>query len=379
MTSINAATLPGNFIQNINKGLALRTPTPQFWFAAMAMGSRLRSAGLRMGLTGASQYLDIIMGNGAPVAPELQALVRAADAYPGMVIVGEEMGKSEGDSIKLQRPIYSGAGYTEEDRQVVPDKPTSVTGQPIRTEDVTLVLKEFEGPFAVGATRPSPYEIRHFDARFRKNATYVASLVVQNLGYDYTVWKDRVLRNRCASSQYVTYSGGVTTVNSMTAGAGYGINLRLMLEMRRAIRDRNWRPFDNGRYILLVPTVFSTQIPEDYEYRTLSANHGAGRNVIFSPVDSVQDIDIFELSTLRNWGAGETIPGVTGTVQTGVTVHECLMLGPEILGHALGQDPKVEFGTDTDYGKLARVIWRSVEAFQTFDERGIQRGIFQEG
>lgn len=377
MSSINAATNPGNFIELVNKGMALKTPTPQFWFAAMAMGATMRNSAISNGMSGAAQYVEIITGNGAPISPELAALVRAADAYPGMIATASEFGREDGDTMKLRRPVYGGGGYTEDARAVQPDKATSTTGQTVRSEDVTITLKQFEGPGAADGT-VKPYEILAFDAKYRKNANSLASETAHHLAYDYTVWKDTVLRDRTASSQYVSYSGGLSTVSTMTLGAGYFINLRMILAMRKALRDRNWQPFSNGRYICLVPTAFSTQIPDDFEYLKLSQNHAAGRNVIFSPVASIQDIDIFELSTLRSWAAGSTIPGATGTVQTGTRVHEALMFGPGILGHGTGDPPRTFWGDDTNFQKSAKMIWRSVEGFQTLDERGIQRGLFQE-
>jgi hypothetical protein len=137
--------------------------------------------------------------------------------------------------------------------------------------------------------------------------------------------------------------------------------------------------------VLLVPTVFNTQMVSDIEYRELSKVHTDGRNQLFGYIGSVQDVDIFECSTLHSYAATETVPGTGGgTVGTGVTLQEAIMLGPGAVGFGTAapdpenmMGPVARFADDTNYGTVAKVIWYALHAIGGLDLRGVERLIAQ--
>lgn len=378
MGSINRATLPQNFLDSVSSGMRLPQPEPQYWFARAAIAARLRFAALNAGAPTIQQFVSMA-GSGEKIPPDLDSMIRAADAYPDAVMAIDKFGLGAGDTVKMRRPIFEGGGYDEESRRVHPDKATSTTAQSIKAEEVPLVLSEFEGPYNSTAAEVRPYGIRDFDAKYRANRDELASLTTLHLTRDHVKWLDAVIRNRFRSTSNITYADGVASVSAMTAGAGHIANLETFLLGKKALSDREWRPFANGRFLCLVPTKFNTDMIGDPDYRALSAQHQAGRNQLFGHIASIQDIDFFEVTTLKSYAATEAVPNDSNTVPASVTVHEALMFGPGSVGMGTGMPPTAFWADDTNYGKEAKVIWRVIQAFQTLDSRGVQRILFQEG
>lgn len=379
MGFIGRSTLPQNFIDSVNDGMRLPQPNPQFFFAMMALGAAQRSAAIEAGAGSAEHFAKMMAGGGAMVPNDIERFLRAADAYPGAVMYVNGFGKNAGDTIKMRRSVYSGGGYDEASRRVRPDRATSLVGQSLKMEEVPVVLDQFEGPYSSTDSEVRPYQILEFDAKYRHNRDNLASLTAQQLTFDYVKWLDGVIRDRFRATSNITYADGVTNVLSMTLGAGHSINLQTILKARKALSDRERAPFSNGRYMCLMPTVFNTDMVTDAQYARLAAvAPSTDKNILFRYLASVQDVDIFECTTLKTYAAGDTVPNDGNAVPAGSTVYEGLIFGPDAVGFGQAEPPTMHDTSDTDYGKNAKVIWRSVEAFQTLDDRGIQRILFQD-
>ncbi len=379
MPSINRGSLPSNFLDSVNdQGLVLPTPEPQYLFAKWAMGARLSLAALNAGAPTVQQFVSMA-GGGRPISPQLDEMARAADMYPGFVNAVESFGQGKGDTIKFQRMVYNAAtsGYTAASREVATDAVISTTGQNVQTEEVPVVLKEYHGPINGAGSAVAPYAIWDFDAKYRANKLQLASIVSRFLQRDYVKVIDRSIRDLFTASSNITYSDNVANAAAMTAGAGHILNLETVLAARKAISDREWSKFPNGRYVLLVPTVFNTDMVQDPDYRELSKSHADGRNQLFGYITSVQDIDIFECTTLQSVAAAGTYAG--STVPTGVTVHESLLLGPGCVGFGTAAAPECRWADDTNYGTVAKCIWYALHAFGTLDTRGVQKIVSQAG
>ena len=372
MGSINRGSLPANFLDSTTLGMRLPQPEPQYWFAKTAMGGAVSLAALNAGAPTAQQFVSMA-GGGKVISPLLDELARASDAYPGAVQYVDAFGKGLGDTVRFDREVFAGGGYTEGDRKLSTDATISTTGQQIKTEEVPVVLEEFHGPHDGSSVKP--YAIWDFDAKYRANKEQLSSKVSRHLRRDYIAWLDAVIQKRFSASQYITYSDSVANVAAMTAGAGHIANLEMIFNARKTLSDRNWSKFSNGRYMCIVPTKFNTDMLGDVDYRELSKNH-ADRNMLYGYIGSVQDVDFFEVSTSATYAAASTVAG--STVPSNVTIQEALLIGPGAVGMGSATPgPECRWADDTNYGTVAKVIWYALHAFQTIDERGIQRILFQ--
>jgi hypothetical protein len=378
MSSISRATLPQNFLDSVSSGMRLPTPEPQYFFAKMAMGARLTLAALDAGLPTVQQFVTM-SGGGAQLPPDLNEMARAADAYPGAILAVDDFGKGMGDTIKFRRDSYGGGGFDQASRKLTTNTTISTTGQAIQMEEVPVILEQFHGPMAAGATAPAPYQIPEFDAKYRAAKEALTSVTTRYLRRDYVKWLDSVVRDQFRKSSYISYADPTTVTSSasFTAGAGHLLSLEGIMAARKAISDREWQKFGNGRFMCLVPTKFNTDMVGDVDYRELSKVHADGRNQLFGYIGSVQDVDFFECTTLKTYAAGDVIPGDGGTVASGVTVQESLLFGPGAVGVGTALPAEARWADDTNYGTLAKCIWFAMHAFECVDSRGVQRILSQ--
>jgi hypothetical protein len=229
--------------------------------------------------------------------------------------------------------------------------------------------------------------IADFDAKYKANKEALASKTSRYLRQDYTVWLDRIVRDTFCSGGTITLSdSSLATVASYVVGGNKGFTWETIERARKALVDRYWQPFGNGRYLLLVPTQFKIDMAHDVEYRQQTATAGDGRNQVYGYIKSIGDIDIVECNTLpTHVNAGGALTGnidtstgaAAGTPGVGVTLQEALLLGPGSVGFGTALNPEVRFSDDTDYGRKARCIWYTIQTLGKVDTRGIQRIITQ--
>lgn len=383
MGVIGRATLPTNyedFASSVTSALVLPQPEPQYVFAHWAMSGRLALAALNAGATSVQQYVSMV-GGGAPIPPDLDRMARVADSYPGFVQSIDMFGKGRGDTIKFQRPVFATGGLTKAARELTTNQTISTTGTVVQAEEVPVTLKEYHGPDKDG-NGVKPYAIWGFDAKFRANKLQLASVTTQHLRRDYVSWLDAVIRDEFLQSGNVTYPLGVANAAAFVAGGNAKFSLEQILRARKALSDREWMRFPNGRYVCLVPTSFNTDMLEDVDYREQSKFHADGRNLLYGYISSVQDIDFFECTTLKSYVNPATIEG--STVPANVTVQEAMLVGPGVVGFGTAapdpenvMGPVARFADDTNYGTVAKVVWYALHAFQMLDDRGVQRIVAQ--
>ncbi len=357
----------------------LRQPEPQYFFAKLAMAGRLKKATMDAGLQTVQQFVSLA-GEGAPVPNELDQLIRIADdQLPDAIFYNEDDTKSKGDSIRLQRVVFAGGGYSEDARRVQAGALTSEVGQSITTEEVSISLKQFEGPYNTAIGAVSPYEIPIFDAKKLNAQKSIIDTVSLQLNRDYMKWLDSVVKEYFYRTDNMTLPSGVANAAAFTNGGTKYFSLQQIAEAKRTLRNREWAAFPNGRYACIVPTDFQTQMLQDPVWRELTRNNqnpAAQKNPIFGFIGSYQDVDFYEVSnsSLKTYAPGATVPGTLGgTVAAGVNLVEAILLGPGGVGMVSTGEPKPYFSDSTNFGKRGAVIWRADHGFQTLDDRAIQR------
>lgn len=390
MPAITRTSLPQNFLDSTSTGMRLPTPEPQYFFAKMALGSRLSLAALNAGMVTSQQFVTIA-GGGAQLPPELDEMARASDAYPGAITAVDAFGKDQGDTVKFWRDVYEGGLYTEAGRVLAEEQVISTTGQNIKAEEVPVVLKEYYGPSNAAGSAIAPYAVKSFDAKYRRNKEELAGKVTRYLRRDYVKWLDSVIRdkfraNGASGNTNVTFPTGIANAAAFVNGGTAYASLEQIMNARKALSDREWAKFGNGRYMCLVPSSFNVQMIGDVDYRELSKVHRDGRNQLFGYIGSIQDIDFFEVTTLATYAtSGATDTNVNGSnVASSVTVNEALLFGPGVVGFGTASNeqtgamgPEVRFADDTIYGTIAKLIWYALHAFETLDTRGCQRIFWQ--
>jgi hypothetical protein len=200
--TISRATLGAEFYDRTSTKL-LKQPEPQYFFAmaAHAADSRtqLMTAGA-LGLPGRE-----ISSAGAAYLSDMDRLqLAAASEMSEAIVVEEELGKGPGHSIRMNRPVYSGGGYTEASRLTAATTAISTTGIDVSSEQAVITLNRFVGPFASGGSVPQPYAIDALDATLSVHK--LSDIVGLHLKRDRTKWLDTVLMLRFdAASTNILY------------------------------------------------------------------------------------------------------------------------------------------------------------------------------
>ena len=381
MALIQRGNLPTNYVDlktRVDANLMLPTPEPQYLFAQMAMAGRLSLASIDAGATTVQQFVSM-NGGGAEGDKDLARLMIVSEQMPNAVTAVDAFGLGLGDTVKFDRDVYSTGGLTEADREHTTGSTVSTTGLTITEEEIPVVLKQYMGPYDASGSGVQPYGISEFDAKWRANKEKLVSKVTRRLVRDYTYWLDTVIRLRYQASTYTTLSDAdYSDVTEYVAGGNSRFTSEQLLRARQALVDRHWQPFPDGRYKCIVPTVFNAHMQYDLDYRDRSKNFADGRNLIHGYIGSFQDIDIYECATTTTWAAASTFTGTgTGTVPTSVTLEEGLLFGPGVVGMGTALSPETRFSDSTNYGLEALVIWYALHAFQTLDQRGVQRIVAQ--
>lgn len=378
MSAIWRGSLPANFDSLVASGM-LRQPEPQYFFAKLGMAARLKKSAMDAGVSTVQQFVSLA-GEGAAVPNELDQLIRIADErLPDAIFFNEDDSRTVGDTIRLQRVVFAGGGYSEASRLVHPGALTSEVGQSITTEEVSIALKQFEGPFNTALGKVSPYEIPIFDAKKLNAQKSLIDTVSLQLNRDYMKWLDAVVKEYFFASGNMTLPSGVANAAAFTNGGTKHFSLQQIADAKRALRNREWSSFQNGRYACIVPTDFQTQMLQDPIWRELtrnSQNAEAQKNPVYGFIGSYQDVDFYEVSntSLKTYGPGAVVPGALGgTVAASVNLVEAVLIGPGGVGMVSTGEPKPYFSDSTNFGKRGAVIWRAEHGFQTLDDRAIQR------
>lgn len=382
---ISRGSLPQNFLDSVSDGgLRLPTPEPQHWWAKMALGARLALAALDTGAPTVQQFVSIQGGgsNEPNIPDDLLEMARAADAYPGAVVAVDNFGLGKGDTVKFSRDIYPRGedAYNLAARELGTNQKIATDGQVVQAEDVPVVLKEYIGPHD-GVSGVKPYAIWDFDAKYRANKESLASKTSRHLRLDYVRLINYAVRDLFRVTPYVTFADGLAGVTGFTPNGGRGFSLETILKARKAVSDREWHPFPNGKYVCVVPTQFNIDMAQDPDYRQLSAFH-ENKNPLYGQLKGVQEVDFFENTTLRIYKGGDVIAGIDGdvasrTVPAGVFLAESLLFGPGAVGFGTALPPECRWADDTNFGTVAKTIWYALHAFGTLDVRAVQRIIVQ--
>lgn len=368
----NRLSLPQDFEDKISKRM-LTAPVPRFFWAQL-----FKLAGVRFGLeqTSASE-----MGltperspanQGAP-APELQSLQLMLEDPTGqaaVIVVSDELAvQGQGHTIRFNRPVFSGGGYTLAARRQTAITSISTTPIDFSAEQVYLTLERLAGPYASGGSVVQPYAIDKWDAK--RSIHDLAGLAALNLEYDRQALVDGIVNALVEAITGCTLTGA-STINSVWPGRGRKtadaqliapgdaeMDLETLLRAEQTLVSRNVPRMPDGRYIAVVTPKQATQLMLDSDFKDL-AKYTPEKNPLFQ--DFVGDI-----GTVRVYRS-TTLTQDTTTV-SGNSIQHGVMLGREALGYGIGEELEVVASSDDNYSNTAKFIWQAMEAFGVFDTR----------
>lgn len=360
--TIARATLPSEFYDRTS-AFMLRQPEPQYLYAQLVfMGSaqaelrRMEAAGISPDRAIASQ------GAGVPSFEEMQRIIASPQAEA--IFVTDELAPAKvGHTIRMNRPVFSGGGYTESARTVAASQTISTTPIDVSAEQVSITIKRVAGPYDTVNSRVAPYAIDRFDAEHSVHS--LVNLVGMHMSRDRMKYVDSVFSALFDSGSTTLYPSDPTNsialdVDAFVTQGDRPFSSEVVFRTEAALLGANIPAFANGRYIMIINPTQARQLREDAQFGRLAVFMD-DFNPLRGYVKSLGNIDIYQSTT--NVTDSSTV--------SGVTINHACAFGPQSVGYAPAGPCRVAASTDDNYGETGKVIWLAYEGQTLLDNRFI--------
>lgn len=367
MPVISRATLSPEFFVRTSEKLLIQ-PEPQYVLARLLFMSNaaaeFRRTGAPMGLTPERAIPD--MGAGVGAFEEMQLLLSDPIRAEAIFTSDELAPGKHGHTIRINRPVFSGGGYTEAARTIASGQDISTTPIDLSMEQVSITIKRAVGPYAASGSAPQPYGIDRLDAEHSVHS--IAAAVGQQLYRDRTKYIDTVLSTYFDGGSTVLYpsdpnnllSTDATAYPTNTAGTR-PFDAEVVFRAEESLGSANIPRFANGKYVMIISPRQARQLKVDPEFQRLSVYDPARNPLQSAYVRTLGGVEIYE---------SNTAPTDSSTV-SGLTIHHAAVFGPGAVGYANAGPCLPVTSSDDNYGETVKVIWRVYEGLALLDNRFI--------
>jgi hypothetical protein len=370
MAIINRASLAEEFYDTTSARMLVQ-PEPQYvyaFLAKMSLGSAL-AVSLPGGFAGISAQRGV--QSQGPSAAQYQAGARLMLASPDpmstqSIATVAEIGKAPGHTVRLNRPKYGSGGFTLGSREITSGTQISVTPIDLSSEQVTLTLKRYGGPYdAVVQNAVAPFALDKFDTSVALHS--LVDYVGLHMQRDFDKWLDSVYSLFFASGSTTLWPNGFTADSQSTAQNDMPCDGDMLFRGIETLKNANIPLFPNGRYRGFLSPTQARQIKEDplvgtyFRYDVNGKNPITGSTAVGlggSFIGTIPGCDFYESTTNQVAANGNGVNITTGVI-----------VGPSMVGQGFGQLPQVQFSTDDNYGEHAKMVWLQYSAHGLLDNR----------
>lgn len=371
MAIINRASLSEEFF-DITSAMMLVQPEPQYVFAYLAKQALANAMSVVPGGALGITPQRAIGASGAPYTmPGADRLLLAApDGQLNQVIMSiADLSKPQiGHTVRINRPKYGSGGFSLANREVTSGTTISTTAIDLQSEQVTITLKRYGGPYDANQSAVAPFAIDRFDATRAVHA--LVGIVGTHMQRDFDKWLDTVVAQfLSAGSTTLWPQGFAADANSQVAG-DMPMDIDLLFRAYEQLKNASIPTFSNGRYKAFIGPTQARQLKNDPQAAAYFRYDIQGMNPVTAPaalpnagyLTSIAGVDLFEATTLQSTLNAQSVPVTTS-----------LMVGPAMMGMGVGALPRVAYSTDDNYGESAKVVWLFYAGLNLFDSRfGVQ-------
>jgi hypothetical protein len=371
MPIINRASLPEEFY-DITSAKVLVQPDPQFIFALlakMAMGSAMMlAAANQLGITPSRQIPNTGAQYTLPGADRLG--LAALDPQVNNIILSiAELGTPQiGQTVRINRPRYGSGGFTLASREIPSGNVISTTPIDLQSEQVTVTLKRYGGPYDPANANVAPFALDRFDAS--RSVHSIAQVVGTHMQRDFDKWIDTVVAAFLAAGSTTLWPQGFTADNNSAVAEDMPGDIDLLFRGYETLKTANIPMFPNGRYRAFITPKFSRQLKNDPQAASYNRYDTGGLNPVTAPGGMPQTGYLFSFTGCDVYES-TTLPATANSNAINVTTS--IMAGPGMMAMGCGQLPYVTSSTDDNYGESAKAVWLSYLGFNLADARfGVQ-------
>lgn len=362
--TISRATLPSEFFDRTS-AFMLRQPEPQYLYAQLVFASSAQAEMRRAEALGISPERSIAnAGASVPSLQEMQKIIAAPQAEA--IFTTDELAPQKvGHTIRMNRPVFSGGGYTESSRTIASNQSISTSPIDISAEQVSITVKRVAGPYDSGNSRVAPYAVDRFDSEHSIHS--LAALVGLHLSRDRMKYVDAVFNSLFDLGANILFpadpNNGLTSDASafVTSTPGTRVfDAQTVFRVEEKLLSLNIPAFANGRYMMIITAKQARDLRGDPEFQRLSV-FMPDKNPLNGYVSTLGGIDLYQSTT-------NTVD--TSTV-SGVSIQHATAFGPGCVGYAPAGPCRTAASADDNYGETNKVIWLAYEGQSLLDNRFI--------
>lgn len=354
MPLVNRATLGAEFF-DITSARLLAQPEPQYLYATLWKMALAAALSLASGIS----FRGSIGEQGAPYASaEKDRAVFDDPIYSQAISVVPELGNVPGHTVRLNRPKFASTTYTQASREIAMGTSISTTPINIESEQVSVTLKRFGGPYDQSNGRVAPFGVDRFDAG--RSVHSIAGAVGTHLVRDFDKTIESFIGVLMGLASSTLYPSGYTAATDFSDAGGDGpMSMKLLSRIETAMDNANLPTFADGYRAVVTHPLAIEQLKDDPQFARYAEFHPPVNPLLArNYYKSVGRLHLFKSTTLpttTNGGAG--------------TVYETHAFAPGVIGSAIGEMPRTATSTADNYGEWALVIWLAYLAFQNLDNR----------
>ncbi len=346
MPSYSRVTVPANFY-DVTSDQLLQAPEPQYLYAGLYLGSLAVSLTPpdELGLPGRG-----VTGVGANyTAEDADRLMLSNPMFTDVIGAKVDFNAQPGSTMKINRPVYANTTYTESSRRI---NGTSISTTPINvgSQQTSLTLFTYGGPYDSDNSRVAPYGIESFDANL--GVFNASRMHGTHLKRDFHRFVDSVNVALLDLASSTVYPEGMSADDDATTAGQFPFTYEQMSRCEQEMDDANLPTFADGfRAIVLSPTQLK-QLKDDPQYQRASQVFPA-YNILFPGyVGSVGKFHVFRSTTLTS-----------SANSSSVAIHYGHAIAPGALLAGMGRRPAVVPNTQDNYKQTQLVIWVADLAF----------------
>lgn len=293
-----------------------------------------------------------------------------APAYVFDQFVSKEIDftRTEGDTISLNRYPKLGDQGLEQINRELNEQQTVGTADPVNitAESITVMLKEYAGPYSTPAQKVSPLGITEKTAR-RAQAklidtndpeSFFNSIGGMLLKDDLDRWHDRVLCRLFLTSPNSTNPANKANGSTLITDQISTFDLGTIKEKLQG-SPRFTPTFNDGLYHAIVSPRMEKHLRMDDKFRA-ACQFGAYERLYRGELGVYEGFRFFSSNNIPT----ETVNSLTG--------HLGIFFGPDAVGYGEGLPPEVRKNKNDDYERFMYLIWLTYRGYAALDTRFIE-------
>jgi hypothetical protein len=291
-----------------------------------------------------------------------------------------EANKGIGDTIQVPRQVDPPLGTSESDWDLTGVTSISGSDNPARLTAANCIVKEYG--LGKGTNNQFPITVPHFISA--RSLLDLESLVVKNLGFNYSQFEEMCVRSRYLATTQVRYNKKglpAPLVGSLVAGDDCTLTYSFLNNLFAEMSTQQIPMFPNGKYAIVVPPATLAQL-----LNSLAAGNNyisqTNREELTNMLNSITNNDFLKISgyafdcanfmifSSNNTSVG--VPGTQGVNNSTIaaivrTFRSCYAFGVGAVGRGVGMPMQIARDLNDDFGRRERLIWTSHEAFTSLD------------